>query len=55
MEPEQSTMIATAAEGPRPGGYTGAETALPMVPPPVAVTVTMALTSLPPSGRYSFW
>src|SRR6478735_7785782 len=26
-----------------------------MVPPPVAVTVTMALTSRPPSGRYSFW
>ncbi|GGS71875.1 hypothetical protein GCM10010240_00720 [Streptomyces griseoviridis] len=30
-------------------------TAPPTVPPPVAVTVTIALTSRPPSGRYSFW
>ncbi len=27
----------------------------PVVPPPVAVTVTMAFTSRPPSGRYGFW
>lgn len=26
-----------------------------MVPPPVELTVTIALTSRPPSGRYSFW
>ncbi|GGZ78389.1 hypothetical protein GCM10010389_14890 [Streptomyces echinoruber] len=30
-------------------------TALPVVPPPVAVTVTMASTVRPPSGRNSFW
>src|SRR3954447_4378591 len=49
-------MIATAADGPCPGAYTwGAAAALPTVPPPVAVTVTMALTSRPPSGRNSFW
>jgi hypothetical protein len=56
MDPEQSTMIATAASGPCPGVYRwGAATALPTVPPPVEVTVTIALTSRPPSGRYSFW
>lgn len=27
----------------------------PVVPPPVDVTVTIALTSRPPSGRYAFW
>ncbi len=49
-------MRTTAADGPSPGEYRcGAATALPMVPPPVAVTVTTALTSRPPSGRYSFW
>jgi hypothetical protein len=49
-------MIATAASGPCPAEYRwGAATGLPMVPPPVEVTVTIALTSRPPSGRYSFW
>src|SRR4051812_13042130 len=49
-------MIATAADGPCPGAYRcGGATALSMVPPPVELTVTMALTSRPPSGRYSFW
>ncbi|CAM5424393.1 hypothetical protein SVIOM74S_01703 [Streptomyces violarus] len=34
-------MIATAADGPWPGEKRwGAETAVPIVPPPVAVTVT---------------
>lgn len=46
MEPEQSTMITTAAP------CTDVRVA---VAPPVEVTVTMAWTSRPPSGRYSFW
>ena len=47
-------MITTAASGPgSPAVDAGA--APPVVPPPVEVTVTIALTSRPPSGRYSFW
>lgn len=53
-------MITTAAFGPCPGTWAGEAVAPvsgmpPVVPPPVDVTVTIALTSRPPSGRYSFW
>lgn len=53
-------MITTAAPGTCPDTREGAAAAPdsgtpPVVPPPVEVTVTMALTSRPPSGRYSFW
>lgn len=48
MEPEQSTMITTAA-------VPWAAVARVAVAPPVEVTVTMAWTSRPPCGRNSFW
>lgn len=53
-------MITTAALGGCPGRCEDAWAALvsgtpPVVPPPVEVTVTMPLTSRPPSGRNSFW
>ncbi len=53
-------MTATAALGPRcraaaSCGPTENSGRRPVVPPPVAVTVTIALTSRPPSGRNSFW
>jgi hypothetical protein len=46
-------MITTPAPGPDAArnGYEARVT----VPPPVAVTVTMASTSRPPSGRCSLW
>ncbi len=57
MEPEQSTMITTAAFAAPPGRCEGGAPVSgtpPVVPPPVEVTVMMPLTSRPPSGRYSF-
>src|SRR5689334_5226744 len=44
IEPDASTMTISAA-----GAVAG------RLPPPVAVTVTIALTSSPPAGRNSFW
>ncbi len=46
IEPEQSTMMISALSAPGAGA---AETV------PAVATVTTALTSRPPSGRYSFW
>jgi hypothetical protein len=46
IDPEQSTMMISAAAGDLPP---------PARLPPVAVTVTIALTSLDRRGRYSFW
>src|SRR3954447_14516379 len=49
-------MITTAESGPSPRPIGWALVALTMpVPPPAAVTVTIALTSRAPSARYSFW
>jgi hypothetical protein len=58
IEPEQSTITTTAAAGAAPGTCPGSRVAdgmPPEVPQPAKVTVTMARTSRPPSGRYSFW
>ena len=46
IEPEQSTMITSAAPPDEAAGPVGA---------PVAVTVTIAFTSVAPADRYSFW
>ena len=46
IDPEVSTMMISPAS-PDP--------VRPAAPAPVHVTVTMALTSVPPSGRNSFW
>ena len=46
IEPEVSTMMISAAS-PDPD--------CPASPAPEQVTVTMACTSVPPSGRNSFW
>jgi hypothetical protein len=46
IEPEQSTMITSAAPPVAVAGPVGA---------PVAVTVTIAFTSVAPAERYSFW
>jgi hypothetical protein len=46
IEPEVSTMMISPAEP---------EPACPAAPAPAQVIVTMALTSVPPSGRNSFW
>ena len=45
IEPETSMMITTAVVG----------VPATVVHVPDALTVTMALTSVPPMGRYSFW
>jgi hypothetical protein len=46
IDPDVSTMTISPAS-PWP--------AWPAAPAPVQVTVTMACTSVPPSGRNSFW
>jgi hypothetical protein len=46
IDPDVSTMTISPAS-PSP--------ACPAAPAPVQVTVTMACTSVPPSGRNSFW
>jgi hypothetical protein len=46
IEPDVSTMMISPAS-PLP--------VWPAAPAPVHVIVTIALTSVPPSGRYSFW
>ena len=46
IEPDVSTMMISPACPPAPR---------PASPAPLQVTVTMAFTSVPPSGRNSFW
>jgi hypothetical protein len=46
IDPEQSTMMISAAL---------ATSSCPLAAEPAEVTVTMALTSRAPAGRYSFW
>ena len=46
IEPEVSTMTISAASP---------DSDCPAAPAPEQVTVTMAWTSVPPSGRNSFW
>ena len=46
IEPDVSTMMISPAEPPP---------VWPAVPAPAQVTVTIALTSVPPSARNSFW
>jgi hypothetical protein len=46
IEPDVSTMMISPAEPPP---------VCPAVPAPAHVTVTIALTSVPPSARNSFW
>src|SRR5215470_1038855 len=53
IDPEQSMMMISAT--PPPASAAGASDLPPADPVPAEVTVTMALTSSPPSGRYSFW
>ncbi len=56
IDPEQSTMSTTPAFGVARAPVAEPDSGWPpVVPPPVEVTVTTALTSRPPSGRYSFW
>src|SRR5215469_9070468 len=53
IDPEQSMIMISAM--PPPASAAGASDRPPADPVSGEVTVTIALTSSPPSGRYSFW